>query len=160
MTPITLTITLDRDALVAALGLTAGSTAAPAAAPASAPTPAPATSPAPAPAATAGLERFDAAPSDWARWTFWDPSEFVPLQNRLVSRLGWEPAAAYTRINQQINAYASTIKLRGYHYPGTNNYGFYKLVSDGGAFTPDVNGAADAYVALHFPGALPLGPLR
>jgi hypothetical protein len=64
---------------------------------------------------TPGLERFDAVPgdSDWARWQFWQSSEFVPLQNRLVSRYGWSPESAYLRINQQINAYHSTMNVNG-----------------------------------------------
>jgi hypothetical protein len=104
---------------------------------------------------TAGLDRFDNVPgdSDWARWQFWQSSEFVPLQQRLVAR-GWSSDAAYLRINQQINAYHSTMNVNGLR--SGNVYVCFPL----GVRTPDVSGACDGWIAAHQPTALPLGPLR
>lgn len=101
------------------------------------------------------LARFDAAPSDWARWTFWQSSEFAPLQARIVARSGEDPGSVYTRINQQINAYGSTIRVYGRREG--NNY--WCLTLPGPTLVADVGGACDAYVRQRFPGVVP-GPLR
>jgi hypothetical protein len=118
--------------------------------------------PPPPPITTAGLERFDSVPgdSDWARWQFWQSSEFAPLQARLMAQHGWSDVDAYSRINRQINAYQSTIKVQGVR--SGNAYQCVTGFTPWGApvFTPDVNGACDAYVQARFPGVLGLGELK
>jgi hypothetical protein len=111
-----------------------------------------------------GLERFDSVPgdSDWARWQFWQSSEFAPLQARLVQQRGWSPEDAYARINRQINAYQSTIKVQGVRSGTGNTYQCVTGYTLWGTpvFTSDVNGACDAYVQARFPDVLGLGELR
>lgn len=97
------------------------------------------------------LAQFDARPSQWAKWMFWDSACFVPLQDRLVAQ-GWDAGAAYTAINSAINFWRSTINMQGKNNPdGTFSY----LAMNGQWYVDDDRHPADAEAAKYYGGPLP-----
>lgn len=117
--------------------------------PAPAPNPVPVPAPAPTPDPGA-LSRWDAAPSQWAKWYFITPSE----QLALVSLRGIDSNA----INQHINFYQSYHRLEGtrtsnggYQYVDYYKWGVIAV------FAQDVNGSADSKLASLGGTIAPLG---
>lgn len=114
------------------------------------------------------LARFLSAPSDWARWTSDDwlgskgggytSKDFAPIVAHLVAKYGWDVASTQVRVNQQLNAYNSTIKLGGTFDPAKHAYAFTKFILGIPYSVADTGGAADAYIASKFPGVV-AGPL-
>jgi hypothetical protein len=72
----------------------------------------------------------------------------------MVATGRYTPQSALTRINQQINAYQSTLHISGKR--DGNSYAC-ALTHTGPRpdFTPDVGGACDSYIKAHFPGVVP-----
>jgi hypothetical protein len=111
--------------------------------------------PPPPPPPVNGLADFFARPGQWAKYSqsegFWKSAEFVPLQNYLVQKYGMHPDAAYVRINQQIQAYNSTIKVSGRRVGNVFSYYNWKI----GMFLSANNGEADSFIAETQPTAVP-----
>lgn len=90
------------------------------------------------------LARWNSAPSQWAKFTFMSFAELthVAAKNNMSA----------TQVSELFSAYNKKLQLPGLYDANTNTYAFQRLeVVDKKVYEPDINGAADRYIAQQFP---------
>lgn len=87
------------------------------------------------------LGRFDAAPSDWAAWRFITDAERTALKQRYPG----QDVTIDNFVQFYAGGSAGGMGVNG-RIEADGSYAFWKLTPSGEVLTPDVGGAADAYV--------------
>lgn len=90
------------------------------------------------------LARWNSAPSQWAKFTFMSFAELthVAAKNNMSA----------TQVSELFSAYNKKLQLPGLYDATTNLYAFQRLeITDKKVYEPDIDGAADRYIAQQFP---------
>ncbi len=90
------------------------------------------------------LARWNSAPSQWAKFTFMTFAELFPVANK--------NGISSTQVAELFSAYNKKLQLPGLYDAKTNLYAFQRLeITDKKVYEPDIDGAADRYIAQQFP---------